>query len=178
MKKKSHLLCAIVLLGLLACKTPPTFSLQGYYFVGGADEKTAQEENPHILRAVEEIVLAVYDKNAETILRYIDKKEGAVIDAKAFASFAEIRTALTTPSSQLYRVLWSDDYWKETAPKDNIVSYSTSFGKAKQIRVALYWYSPTECEARLDFKSRPAMGIMGNLIFRKKDTRWYLMNFF
>lgn len=169
----------LILLSLLGqCNRPPQFVMQGYFFVGAADEATAQRENPTLLKAVEEVVTAIVSQNPAALLGYVNAKEGAVIDAKAFATFAQIQTALYDSSSQLSRVLWDDKYWKETAPRDNIRSYRTSFSRAGEIKVALFWYSPTECEARLDFKDRPAMGIMGNIIFRKRGERWYLMNFF
>lgn len=175
---RNFLAYGLIILGMTGCEEPPRFESQGYYFVGTPDEATARSENPRLLEAVSKLVEAVIAQNREAILDFIHPQEGAIIDAKAFVSKAEVRAALYDPESVLYRVLWDDKYWKETAPAENIRSYRKIFSNAGVIKTGLFWYSPTECEVRLDFKNRPAMGIMGNLIFRKRGTSWYLMNFF
>jgi hypothetical protein len=164
---------------LAACSgRAPTFSLQGYYFVGASDEKTAQTENEKLMQAVSEIVLAIYEKQPAKLMQYVHAQEGAIIDAKAFVTQAQVGQALEDENSMLYRVLWDDAYWKKTSPEETIRSYRTLFSKAGEIRVGLFYYSPTECEARIDFKDRPPMGIMANLVLRKRGDRWYMMNFF
>lgn len=168
----------VVLSLILHCGKPPTFSQQGYFFIGKSDEAMAQRENPEILRAVEGVITAIVEKKPEALLTYVHPGEGAIIDAKAFVSYAQVASALHEPQSQLYRVLWDDKYWKETAPSDNIRSYRKTFLSAGEIRLGLFYYSDSECEVRLDFKDRPPMGIMANLILRKRNGRWYLMNFF
>ncbi len=161
-----------------ACSRPPTFSQQGYFFVSAPDEALARRENTQIVETVQKIVLAIVDEKPDILLEYVNKQEGAIIDAKAILPYAKVATALYDRSSQLYRVLWDDQYWKETAPKENIRSYRSTFLSAGEIRLGLFYYSATECEVRLDFKDRPSIGIMANLILRKRDNRWYLMNFF
>jgi hypothetical protein len=169
----------ILCLVLSACSgRPPAVSLQGYFFVGQSDEKAAAAENPKLLQAVTEIVLAIYEKQPAKLMQYIHAQEGAIIDAKAFATHAQVGQALDNPESMLYRVLWDDAYWKKNSPEDEIRSYRTLFGRAGEIRVGLFYYSATECEARIDFKNRPPMGIMANLVLRKRGDRWYMMNFF
>ncbi len=164
---------------LVACSgRAPVFSMQGYFFVGANDEKTAQAENPRLMQAVSEIVLAIFEHKPDKLMEYVHPQEGAIVDAKAFASAAQVGQALNDPDSMLYRVLWDDAYWKTSSPEETIKSYRTVFGKAGEIRVGLFYYSATECEARLDFKGRPAMGIMANLVLRKRGERWYMMNFF
>lgn len=163
---------------VMGCQQPPSYSLQGYFFVGTPDEAAAKEENPKIVAAIQEIITAIIEAKPELILKYINEKEGAIIDAKAVVPYAQVAVALTDPKAQLYRVLWDDKYWKEVAPRDNIRSYRKIFSSAGEIRIGIFYYSATECEVRLDFKNRPTMGIMGNPILRKRDGRWYLMNFF
>lgn len=160
------------------CQKPPTYSLQGYFFVGTPDEASAQAENPKIITAIQEIITAIIEERPEQLLRYVNQKEGAIIDAKAVVGYSQVAVALTDRNAQLYRVLWDDKYWKEIAPRDNIRSYRKIFSSAGEIRIGIFYYSATECEVRLDFKNRPTMGIMGNPILRKRDGRWYLMNFF
>jgi hypothetical protein len=174
MKPGLIFLCAT----LLSCARPPHLSLQGHFFLSTPNEALAQRENPQILAAVEEIVTAIVNAEPERILKYIDREKGAIIDAKAFVPYAQVASALTQPTAQLHRVLWNDAYWKETAPNDNIRSYQKIFSSAGEIRIGIFYYSASECEVRLDFKNRPSMGIMGNPIFRKRDQRWYLVNFF
>lgn len=166
------------MLGLSVCKKPPEFSMAGYFFVGTADETTAQRENPVLVTATTEVIQAVIAEDREKLLSFVHPKEGAIIDAKAFVSQAHVRSALYDKSAILSRVLWDDQYWKETAPGDNVRSYRSVFTHAGEIKLGLFWYSATECEVRIDFKGRPSMGIMGNLIYRKRGDRWYLMNFF
>lgn len=175
MKFKPVLVC----LALSACSgRAPTFSLQGYYFIGASDEKNAVAENGRLMQAVSEIVLAIYEKQPAKLMQYVHAQEGAIIDAKAFVTQTQVGQALEDENSMLYRVLWDDAYWKKTSPEETIRSYRTLFGKAGEIRVGLFYYSATECEARLDFKGRPPMGIMANLVLRKRGERWYMMNFF
>ncbi len=152
--------------------------MQGHFFLSTADETMAAAENPKILAALEEIVTAIVEEKPEQILKYVNAKEGTIIDAKAFVPYEQVATALTNPKAQLYRVFWDDAYWKETAPRDNIRSYRKVFGSAGEVRVGIFYYSATECEVRLDFKNRPSMGLMGNPIFRKRDGKWYIMNMF
>jgi len=171
-------LTLFVLLGLTACQKPPEFVLQGYFFVGAADETTAQRENPALVAATAAVIGAIIAEDREKLLSFVHAKEGAIIDAKAFVSYEQVRSALYDKSAILSRVLWDDKYWKETAPEDDVRSYRSVFSRAGEIRLGLFWYSATECEVRIDFKGRPSMGLMGNLIFRKRDDRWYLMNFF
>ena len=173
-----YALLAVVLV-LASCRLqPPAVEMQGYFFVGAPDEATAQKQNPELLLAVTEVITAIVNEDRELLLKYVSKDEGAIIDAKAFVSYAQIRTALYDAQSQLARVFWDDKYWRETAPNDNIQSYRKTFGKAETIRAGFFWYSPSECEVRLDFPGRPSMGIMGNPIFRKRGAHWHLMNFF
>lgn len=171
-------LAILTLLFLLACHKPPQFSLQGYYFVGVPNEAVAERENPLLLSAAEAVIQAIIAEDREKLLDFVHPKDGAIIDAKAFVSHAQVRSALYDKSAILSRVLWDDQYWKETAPEDNVRSYRTVFSRAGEIRLALFWYSASECEVRIEFAGRPSMGLMGNLIFRKRDERWYLMNFF
>lgn len=168
----------LILLSIFACNRPPIFSLQGYFFVSAPDEALAQRENAQIVEAVQKIVLAIVDENPEALLEQVSKQEGAIIDAKAVLPYVQVATALHDKNSQLYRVLWDDRYWKEAAPKENIRSYRKTFLSAGEIRLGLFYYSATECEVRLDFKDRPSIGIMANLILRKRGNRWYMMNFF
>lgn len=168
----------LLLTGLTLCQKPPEFVLAGYFFVGAADETAAQHENPALVAATAQVIQAVIAEDREKLLSFVHPKEGAIIDAKAFVSQAQVRSALYDKSSTLSRVLWDDQYWKETAPADNVRSYRSVFARAGEIKLGLFWYSATECEVRIDFKHRPSMGIMGNLIFRKRGDRWYLMNFF
>lgn len=168
----------LILLAIAGCNQPPSFTLQGYFFVSGPDEGLAQRENAQIVATVQKIVLAIVDEKPDVLLEHVNKQEGAIIDAKAVLPYAQVATALHDKNSQLYRVLWDDRYWKETAPKENIRSYRKTFLSAGEIRLGLFYYSATECEVRLDFKDRPSMGIMANLILRRRDNRWYLMNFF
>ena len=170
--------CLLLLLLTVACNRPPAFVQQGYFFISAPDEELARRENPQIMDTVAKIVLAITEENPQGLLEYIHKQEGAIIDAKAVTTYAQVATALHDKNSQLYRVLWDDQYWKETAPKENIRSYRKTFLAAGEIRLGLFYYSATECEVRLDFKDRPSMGIMANLILRKRDNRWYMMNFF
>lgn len=172
--KRSALLCLFV----LACGRPPTFTLQGHFFLSTPDEKMAAAENPHVLAALDEIVTAIVEEKPDRILKYVNPKEGAIIDAKAFVPYTQVATALTNPKAQLYRVFWDDAYWKETAPHDNIRSYRKVFSSAGEVRVGIFYYSANECEVRLDFKNRPSIGVMGNPIFRKYDGRWFIMNMF
>lgn len=168
----------LLLLALASCYRPPEFVLQGYYFVGTPDEATAQRENPVLLRTTAAVIEAIIAEDREKLLSFVHPKEGAIIDAKAFVSYAQVRSALYDKSAILSRVLWDDQYWKETAPADNVRSYRTLFTRAGEIKLGFFWYSATECEVRIDFRHRPSMGLMGNLIFRKRGDRWYLMNFF
>lgn len=167
-----------LLLAFFACNRPPTFAMQGYFFVSAPDEEVARRENPLILETVQKIVLAITDEKPEALLEFVNRQEGAIIDAKAVLPYVQVATALHDKKSQLYRVLWDNQYWKEVAPKENIRSYRQMFLSAGEIRLGLFYYSATECEVRLDFKDRPSMGIMANLILRKRDNRWYMMNFF
>lgn len=162
----------------LFCHKPPQLVLQGYYFVGAPDEASAQSQNAVLVAAAESVIHAIINEDRKKLLEFVHPKEGAIIDAKAFVSYEQVERALSDPSAALYRVLWDDRYWKEIAPNDNVRSYRSVFSRAGEIKIGLFWYSPTECEVRLDFKNRPSMGLMGNLIFRKRDGRWYLMNFF
>jgi len=161
-----------------ACQKPPELVLQGYYFVGAPDETMAQRENPALVAATAAVIGAIIAEDREKLLSFVHAKEGAIIDAKAFVGYEQVRSALYDKSAILSRVLWDDKYWKETAPEDNVRSYRSVFSRAGEIKLALFWYSPTECEVRIDFRGRPSMGLMGNLIFRKRGERWYLMNFF
>lgn len=138
----------------------------------------AKAESPQVLAALEEVVGGIVEEKPDRILKYVHATEGAIIDAKAFVPYAQVASALTDPKAQLYRVFWDDAYWKETAPNDNIRSYRKSFLGAGEIRVAIFYYSAVECEVRLDFKNRPAMGIMANPVFRKRDGKWFIMNMF
>lgn len=138
----------------------------------------AAEENPKIMAALEDIIGGIVDEKPERILAYVNRKEGAIIDAKAFVPYAQVAVALTDPKAQLHRVFWDAVYWQETAPKDNIRSYRSVFSRAGEIRVGIFYYSADECEVRLDFKNRPAMGLMSNPILRKRDGRWFIMNMF
>lgn len=174
---KSNLLILSLVLAA-HCQKAPTFSLQGYFFVGTPNEAAAQAENPNLVAAMKDIITAIIDEKPDQLLAYVSKKDGAIIDAKAIVPYTQVAVALTDPGAQLHRVLWDDKYWKEVAPRDNIRSYRRIFSSAGEIRIGLFYYSPTECEVRLDFKDRPSMGIMGNPILRKRDDRWYLMNFF
>ncbi|MCX7632422.1 MAG: hypothetical protein N2Z22_03705 [Turneriella sp.] len=167
-----------ILITLAACQRKPEVVFEAYFFVGAPDEQSARRQNPELVLATTELVNAIIDHNPEKILEFVHPVDGAITDAKKFQSSAQIRDALYNPETMLYRVLWDDGYWQKTAPEDNIRSYRTVLRKAGKIRLALFWYSPTECEVRLDFPGRPPMGVMGNLIFRKRDGRWYLMNFF
>jgi hypothetical protein len=169
---------SVLALVCVRCAEPPTFALQGYYFVGSPDEAMAQSENPKLMLAIQEIIEAIVAKKPEVIIKYVSKIDGAITDAKAFVPYAEVASALTTPEAQLHRVFWDEKYWKETAPKDEIHSYQRVFAKAGEIKVGLFYYSGQECEVRLDFKNRPSLGLMGNPIFRKHNGRWYLLNFF
>jgi hypothetical protein len=161
-----------------ACGKKPQFVLQGYFFVGAADEANAQRENATLVAATASVIEAIIAEDREKLLSFVSAKDGAIIDAKTFVSYEQVRSALYDKSAILSRVLWDDNYWKETAPADNVLSYKTVFSRAGEIKLGLFWYSPTECEVRIDFAGRPSMGIMGNLIFRKRGERWYLMNFF
>ncbi|MFZ5630942.1 MAG: hypothetical protein ACOY5B_17545 [Spirochaetota bacterium] len=179
MYRKLNAFTLLVLLPALAsCQKPPEFVLQGYFFVGAPDEAAAQRENAALVATTAAVIGAVIAEDREKLLSYIHPKEGAIIDAKAFVSYAQVKSALYDKSAILSRVLWDDQYWKETAPGDSVRSYRSVFSRAGEIRLGLFWYSPAECEVRIDFKGRPSMGIMGNLIFRKRGDRWYLMNFF
>ena len=169
---------ATIVLAIIQCGGKPSFSLQGYFFVSNPDEKMASEENPKIMAALEDIVAAIIEEKPERILAYVHQTEGAIIDAKAFVPYTQVATALTDPKAQLHRVFWDDAYWQETAPKDNIRSYRRVFSRAGEIRVGIFYYSASECEVRLDFKNRPAMGLMSNPIFRKRDGKWFIMNMF
>ncbi len=168
----------ILLCCFYTCQKPPQFVLQGYFFVGAPDEATAQRENPLLVHTAASVIEAIIAEDREKLLGFVNTKDGAIIDAKAFVSYEQVRSALYDKSAILSRVLWDDKYWKETAPEDNVRSYRTVFSRAGEIKLALFWYSATECEVRLDFEGRPSMGLMGNLIFRKRGDRWYLMNFF
>ncbi|GAB4444237.1 MAG: hypothetical protein OHK0011_26390 [Turneriella sp.] len=176
-RRKFHV-TLLLALGLGVCQKPPEFVLAGYFFVGAADEAAAQRENPVLVKATTEVIQAVMTEDREKLLSFVHPKEGAIIDAKAFVSYAQVRSALYDSSAVLSRVLWDDEYWKETAPADNVRSYRSIFARAGEIKLGLFWYSATECEVRIDFRGRPSMGIMGNLIFRKRGDSWYLMNFF
>lgn len=168
----------VLALFMSACGRSPTFALQGYFFLSQPNEALAAAENPKILQAVEGIVTAIAEQNPDKLLEYVDRKEGAITDAKAVVPYAQIATALHDPKAQLYRVLWDDQYWKETAPSDNVKSYRKIFRSAGEIRLGIFYYSAQECEVRLDFKDRPSMGIMANLVLRKREGKWFLMNFF
>ncbi len=165
-------------MAMTGCTRAPTFALQGYFFVGAPDELLAASENTRISATVSDIVLAIYEKNAAKLIRNVHPQEGAIIDAKAFATYAQVGQALEDPQSMLYRVLWDDAYWKKNSPGDSIRSYRKVFGEAGEIRLGLFYYSASECEVRLDFKDRPPMGVMANLVLRKRGDRWYMMNFF
>lgn len=115
--------CLLLLLTTAACNRPPTFAQQGYFFISAPDEELARRENPQIMEAVAKIVLAITEENPQALLEYVHKQEGAIIDAKAVTTYAQVATALHDRNSQLYRVLWDDRYWKDTAPKENIRSY-------------------------------------------------------
>lgn len=167
-----------LVLMLTACGKPPTFSVQGYFFVGKPDEEVARRENPRIAETVEKIVLAIIEEKPDALLEHVSKQEGAIIDAKAVLPYVQVASALHNRNSQLSRVLWDDQYWKEVSPKENIRSYRKTFLAAGEIKLGLFYYSATECEVRLDFKDRPSIGIMANLILRKRENRWYMMNFF
>lgn len=169
---------AILLFALVSCQKPPEFVLQGYFFVGAADEAAAQRENPALVTTTAAVIEAIISEDREKLLTFVHPEDGAIIDAKAFVSYAQVKSALYDKSAILSRVLWDDQYWKETAPADNVRSYRSVFARAGEVKLGLFWYSATECEVRIDFKGRPSMGIMGNLIFRKRGDRWYLMNFF
>ena len=163
---------------VLHCTKPPVFSLQGYFFLGKPDEALAASENPRVMAALEDIVGAIVAEQPDRLLQYVSPKDGAIIDAKAFVPYAQVASALANPKAQLYRVFWDDAYWQETAPNDKIRSYRKYFSSAGEVRVGIFYYSASECETRLDFAGRPAMGIMGNPIFRKRDGKWYIMNMF
>lgn len=168
----------MLLLGLVSCQEPPEFLLQGYFFVGASDEATAKKENPALVTATASVIGAIIAEDRERLLTFVHPEDGAIIDAKAFVGYTQVRAALYDKTAILSRVLWDDAYWKQVAPQDNAKSYRSVFARAGEVRLGLFWYSATECEVRIDFKGRPSMGLMGNLIFRKRGDRWYLMNFF
>jgi hypothetical protein len=172
------LIFGLIFLHAAHCGKPPTFAMEGYYFLSAPDEKMAAVENPKVMAAIADIVGGILEQNPERILKYVSKADGAIIDAKAFVPFTQVAVALTDSKAPLYRVLWDDKYWKEAAPNDNVRSYRNIFSSAGDIRVGIFYYSSVECEVRLDFKNRPSMGVMGNPILRKRGDRWYLMNFF
>lgn len=168
----------ILLLCLIACGPKTHITLQGYFFVGKSDEILAKAENAPVIATLDGVIHSIMEKDISKLLQFVHRKDGAIIDAKEMVSFERVETALQLQNSQLHRVLWNDDYWRKTAPTENIRSYQKTFLRAGEIRASIYYYSASECEVRIEFKNRPSMGIMGNPIFRKREGRWYLTNFF
>ena len=169
-----------MLLLLVACsvRQNPQINLGAYYFVGKSDESLASSENDKILEMSRALLLAILHKKTEIIVSMIDPDYGAIIDAKNVVPYAKVKTALLDESHPLHKTLWNEKAMQATDSTGEIHSYQKYFQSTDKIEIMIFYYSSVELEVRLNFKNRPSIGVMGNLIFQKRRGQWYLLNFF
>ena len=156
----------------------PQIRLGAYYFVGKADESLAVAENGKLLEMSRHLLEAVIQKKTDVLVSMIDPVQGAIIDAKIMVSYEKVKAALNDEMHPLHKTLWNEKAMQETDSTGELHCYQKYFQSVDEIEVLLFYYSHSEAEVRLNFKNRPSVGVMGNLIFQKRQDRWILLNFF
>ena len=61
----------VMLVAIAGCNRPPSFSLQGYFFVSAPDEELARRENQRIVETVQGIVLAITEEKPDALLEHV-----------------------------------------------------------------------------------------------------------
>ena len=126
-------------------------------------------------------IVSVREGNLEALGERLHPSESIYVDLKSPLSKGEILKRLNDPSDFYYALYWDTPRLKELTGEGSAKSFQGLFRSARKYRARVYVVAENRVEVRLDFRKRPGVGMMGNLILERLETpglddkgRWYI----
>ncbi len=145
-----------------------------------ADEnKITKQDSEQIITILRKLVIAVEEKNASKIVKYISKEKGAYLDVKGLWDYESILEEIKKEDSYLEVYFFHHEKLVKQKQSENVLTVLELLQTSGGIEIDLFFESSTACEGKLRFKKNKKLEKdMNNPYFLKVNGKWYVYRLF
>jgi hypothetical protein len=141
--------------------------------------KIADKDSEQIMSILRKLVIAVEEKNASKIVKYISKEKGAYLDVKGLWDYESILEEIKKDDSYLEVYFFDHEKLVKQKQSENVLTVRELIQKSGGLEVDLFFESSTACEGKLRFKKNKKLEKdMNNPYFLKVKGKWYVYRLF
>ncbi len=141
--------------------------------------KITRQDSEQIINILRKLVIAVEEKNASKIVKYISKEKGAYLDVKGLWNYESILQEIKKEDSYLEVYFFDHEKLVKQKQSENVLTVGELLQKSGGIEVDLFFESSTACEGKLRFKKNKKLEKdMNNPYFLKVKGKWYIYRLF
>jgi hypothetical protein len=166
----------LVIYQLLANPDSISIELKHTYADGN---KITNKDAEQIIDILRKLVIAVEEKNASKIVKYISKEKGAYLDVKGLWDYESILEEIKKEDSYLEVYFFDHEKLVKQKQNENVLTVRELLQKSGGIDVDLFFESSTSCEGKLRFKKNKKLEKdMNNPYFLKVKGKWFVYRLF
>ncbi len=141
--------------------------------------KITNKDSEQIINILRKLVVAVEEKNASKIVKYISKEKGAYLDVKGLWDYERILEEIKKEDSYLEVYFFNHEKLVKQKQSENVLTVLELLEKSGGIEVDLFFESSTACEGKLRFKKNKKLEKdMNNPYFLKVNGKWFVYRLF
>jgi hypothetical protein len=141
--------------------------------------KITGKDSEQIMSILRKLVIAVEEKNASKIVKYISKEKGAYLDVKGLWDYESILEEIKKDDSYLEVYFFDHEKLVKQKQSENVLTVRELLQKSGGLEVDLFFESSTACEGKLRFKKNKKLEKdMNNPYFLKVKGKWYVYRLF
>ena len=141
--------------------------------------KITGKDSEQIMSILRKLVIAVEEKNASKIVKYISKEKGAYLDVKGLWDYESILEEIKKDDSYLEVYFFDHEKLVKQKQSENVLTVRELIQKSGGLEVDLFFESSTACEGKLRFKKNKKLEKdMNNPYFLKVKGKWYVYRLF
>lgn len=141
--------------------------------------KITGKDSEQIMSILRKLVIAVEEKNASKIVKYISKEKGAYLDVKGLWYYESILEEIKKEDSYLEVYFFDHEKLVKQKQSENVLTVRELIQKSGGLEVDLFFESSTACEGKLRFKKNKKLEKdMNNPYFLKVKGKWYVYRLF
>ena len=141
--------------------------------------KITDKDSEQIMSILRKLVIAVEEKNATKIVKYISKEKGAYLDVKGLWYYESILEEIKKEDSYLEVYFFDHEKLVKQKQSENVLTVRELIQKSGGLEVDLFFESSTACEGKLRFKKNKKLEKdMNNPYFLKVNGKWYVYRLF
>ena len=141
--------------------------------------KITGKDSEQIMSILRKLVIAVEEKNASKIVKYISKEKGAYLDVKGLWDYESILEEIKKEDSYLEVYFFDHEKLVKQKQSENVLTVRELIQKSGGLEVDLFFESSTACEGKLRFKKNKKLEKdMNNPYFLKVKGKWYVYRLF